>query len=136
MLIQRAGSGTLPPPGFISPPWELLTEQWNSTPAPLSSTVVLGPATVSLGHQDSEGDDKLEGVAEDVGGHVFGWDNESPERKFDVGALRVDWRPVSNGEFETFWRAAGGEKLGMPGSWVEEDGEIKVSTLSPSFESY
>lgn len=131
MLIQRAGSGTLPPPGFVSPPWELLTQQWNAIPAPSSNAVTLGPTTITLGHADSEGDDKIEGIAEDVDGHVFGWDNESPERKVDVGAFRMDWRPVTNGDFESFWSAAGAEKLGMPGSWVEEDGEIKVFSFFP-----
>jgi formylglycine-generating enzyme required for sulfatase activity len=126
MLIQRAGSGTLPPPGFIAPPWKLLTQQWNTNPAPSTSTVTLGPAIVSLGHEDSEGDDFLDGVTEDVEGHVFGWDNESPERKVEVGAFRVDWRPVSNRDFEVFWRENGATQLGMPGSWVEEDGQIKA----------
>ncbi|KAF9467808.1 C-type lectin protein [Collybia nuda] len=129
MLIQRAGTGTLPPPGFTSPPWELLTQQWNANPTPLSSTVTLGPATITLGHNDSEGDDKKEGVSESVEGHVFGWDNESPERKVEVGTFRVDWRPVSNRDFEVFWRETGATKLGMPGSWVEEDGHIKVRTM-------
>lgn len=132
MLIQRAGSGTLPPPGFIAPPWELLVQQWNANPAPLSSTTTLGPATITLGHNDSEGDDKTEGIAEDVEGHVFGWDNESPERKVEVGAFRVDWRPVSNREFEVFWRETGATQLGMPGSWVEEDEQIKVYSFSLS----
>jgi L-histidine Nalpha-methyltransferase / hercynylcysteine S-oxide synthase len=125
MLIQRAGSGTLPPPGFVLPPWELLAQQWNTIPAPSNNTLTLGPITITLGHMDCEGEDKLEGIAEDVDGHVFGWDNESPERKVDVGAFRMDWRPVSNGDFEKWWRASG-EKLGMPGSWVQEDREIKV----------
>ncbi|KAF8221072.1 hypothetical protein L208DRAFT_1415679 [Tricholoma matsutake] len=129
MLIQRAGTGTLPPPGFLSPSWELLLQQWNSIPAPSNTTVTLGPVAVTLGHADCEGEDKLEGIAEDIDGHIFGWDNESPERKVDVGVFRVDWRPVSNCEFETFWRAEGAGKLGMPGSWVEEDGEIKVRTM-------
>jgi formylglycine-generating enzyme required for sulfatase activity len=128
MLIQRAGSGTLPPPGFVSPPWELLAQQWNTIPAPSNNIMTLGPATVTLGHADCEGEDKLEGIAEHVDGHVFGWDNESPERKVDVGAFRVDWRPVSNRDFETFWKARCTE---MPGSWVEEDGEIKVCSFFP-----
>ncbi|KAF5379118.1 hypothetical protein D9615_005872 [Tricholomella constricta] len=129
MLIQRAGTGTLPPPGFISPPWEILTRQWDATPALAVSTVVLGPATVSLGQEDSEGDDSLEGISKKVDDHVFGWDNESPERKYEVGAFRVDWRPVSNREFETFWKESGADKSRLPGSWVEEDGEIKVRTM-------
>ncbi|KAG6865949.1 hypothetical protein C0991_010204 [Blastosporella zonata] len=129
MLIQRAGSGTLPPPGFTTPPWELLTAQWDATPTPLISTVVLGPATVTLGHEDSEGDDALDGVAENVDDHVFGWDNESPARKFQVAAFRAEWRPVSNREFEAFWRENGADASKLPGSWVYEDGEIMVRTM-------
>ena len=133
MLIQRAGSGTLPPPGFTSPPWEVLAQQWNAVAAPSNNTVTLGPASVTLGHEDCEGEDKLDGIEEYVDGHVFGWDNESPERKVDVCAFRMEWRPVSNREFETFWRATGKENLGMPGSWVEQDGEIKVCLFFPFF---
>jgi L-histidine Nalpha-methyltransferase / hercynylcysteine S-oxide synthase len=131
MLIQRAGSGTLPPPGFVSPPWDLFAQQWNTIPAPSNNSVTLGPVTITLGHLDCEGEDKLDGIAEDLDGHVFGWDNESPERKVDVGAFCMDWRPVSNREFEKFWRAGGAEKLGMPTSWAEEDGEIKVCPFFP-----
>ncbi|RDB29897.1 Ergothioneine biosynthesis protein 1 [Hypsizygus marmoreus] len=129
MLIQRAGTGTLPPPGFVTPPWKILTQQWDANPPPGTPTVTLGPATVTLGHDDSEGDDSLEAVADDVEGHVFGWDNESPARKHEVGAFRVDWRPVTNREFETFWRESGACHYQMPGSWVEEGGEIKVRTM-------
>lgn len=129
MLIQRAGTGTLPPPGITSPPWEVLARQWSVNPVPISATVTVGPATVTLGHVDSEGDDFLEGVAEDVDGHIFGWDNENPERKYEVAAFRADWRPVSNLEYEAFWRENGTIEADLPGSWVEEDGEIKVGNL-------
>lgn len=125
MLIQRAGTGTLPPPGFTAPSWEVLMQQWSNIPAPSSPSVVLGPATVTLGHQDSEGDDKLPELMNDVDGVTFGWDNESPPRQIKVDAFRVDWRPVTNGEFEAFWRANQGS-VGLPGSWVEEDGKMKV----------
>lgn len=130
MLIQRAGTGTLPPPGFTTPPWEILTQQWNSDPTPLISTVVLGPATVPLGREDSESDDNLDGVTEEVSGHMFGWDNESPRREYEVGAFRIEWRPVSNQEYETFWRENGACSSQRPGSWVEEEGEIKVCFLT------
>lgn len=125
--MQRAGTGTLPPPGFTAPPWDLLVRQWHLTPPPCTLTVTLGPTTVVLGHDDSEAEDKLQDVSEDIEGHTFGWDNESPRRKVEVGAFRVDWRPVSNGEFEAFWKGSGRDKVGMPMSWVEEDGVVKVS---------
>ena len=49
-----------------------------------------------------------------------------------VGAFRVEWRPVTNGEFEAFWRGAGKGGVDMPASWVQsdgEDGEVRVRTL-------
>ncbi|KAL1710676.1 C-type lectin protein [Schizophyllum commune] len=144
MLIQRAGTGTLPPPGFTPPPWDLLKAQWDATPAPTTPTVTLGPATITLGHDDSEGEDfgrergddesqHAEEVArqyteDEIVNHEFGWDNESPARAVEVGAFRAEWRPVTNGEFEAYWRRSEG-KVPMPKSWVEEDGEVKVRTM-------
>ncbi|KAL0956005.1 hypothetical protein HGRIS_002180 [Hohenbuehelia grisea] len=128
MLLQRAGTGTLPPPGFTVPPFELLARQWDAVPPPSSSSVTLGPAEVVLGHDDSEGDDiAMSTRVEDVVDHMYGWDNESPMRTTQVSAFRAEWRPVSNKEFETFWRAS--DKIEMPKSWVNEDGEIKVRSL-------
>ncbi|EGO00865.1 hypothetical protein SERLA73DRAFT_105312 [Serpula lacrymans var. lacrymans S7.3] len=128
MLIQRAGTGTLPPPGFTIPPWAALSEQWNNSLEPLSApTVTLGPTTVVLGHDDSEGDDLMSGISESVDGHEFGWDNESPARAIEVKQFKIDWRPVTNGEFHDFWKISGLVK--MPASWVQEDENIKVRTL-------
>ena len=135
MLIQRAGTGTLPPPGFTAPPWEILMRQWSTIPPPSTQTVLVGPATLSLGHHDSEADDQNLRVVEDVKGHTFGWDNESPERHVTVGAFKAEWRPISNHEFLQFWMGEG-KNLGvqMPTSWtVAEDGDIKVSFLSFPF---
>ncbi|KAF8893888.1 C-type lectin protein [Infundibulicybe gibba] len=129
MLIQRAGTGTLPPPGFIIPPFELLTLQWNSTPPPSSQSVILGPATVTLGHEDSEADDKHPDLMSDLDGHIFGWDNENPSRVVHVNAFKAEWRPVSNREFEAFWRGAGKGRVTLPKSWVEEEGSLKVRTM-------
>lgn len=126
MLIQRAGTGTLPPPGFTSPPWASLSRQWNQIPRPSTPTVTLGPTTITLGQEDSEGDDFLEDVQNQIDGHQFGWDNESPSRQVEVGAFKAEWRPVSNGEFERFWRGDGKDLVGLPKSWVEEDGAIHV----------
>lgn len=131
MLIQRAGTGTLPPPGFTVPPWEDLKHQWSSIPTPSTETVVVGPASVILGHQDSEADDERPEFVEDVQGHNFGWDNESPERHVTVDAFKAEWRPVSNHEFQQFWLGEG-KRLGvqMPKSWViAEDEDIKVCVL-------
>ncbi|KAF9564800.1 DUF323 domain-containing protein [Agrocybe pediades] len=129
MLIQKAGSGTLPPAGFTMPPWDKLAEQWAS-PLPSTSTVLVGPADITMGHDDSEGDDKLPEFAESVvRGHTFGWDNESPSRQVHVNAFKAEWRPITNGEFERFWRGEGKDVVEMPKSWVMEDGGVKVRTM-------
>jgi L-histidine Nalpha-methyltransferase / hercynylcysteine S-oxide synthase len=126
MLIQRAGTGTLPPPGFTVPPFELLTRRWNDpaiSPLPTSTSTVIGPTTITMGHDDSEADDDKIGVEPD---HEFGWDNENPTRSVDVGKVRLEWRPVTNGEFLAFWKEPK-SGVGMPGSWIKEDnGDIMV----------
>jgi L-histidine Nalpha-methyltransferase / hercynylcysteine S-oxide synthase len=126
MLIQRAGTGTLPPLGSTIPPWKSLAQQWNQTPAPCTPWVELGPAKVVLGHLDSEGDDFREDLQYQAEDREYGWDNESPPRTVHVDAFRAEWRPVSNAEFEVFWRESKGA-IPLPKSWVEEDGELKVS---------
>ena len=130
MLLQRAGTGTIPPSGFIPPAWDILAASWDAAPLPASRTVTLGPATVTLGHDDSEDADEEEnGEEEDVNEHEFGWDNEHPSREVHVGAFRIEWRPVTNGEFWTFWQEQrqavptkkddDGKGLTFPASWVE-----------------
>ncbi|KIY66916.1 hypothetical protein CYLTODRAFT_454937 [Cylindrobasidium torrendii FP15055 ss-10] len=125
MLIQRAGTGTLPPPGFTVPPWHLLKEQWSNTPAPTSDTVILGPATLAIGHDDSEADDFSPEFEYQVHAHEFGWDNESPARTVSVGAFRASWRPVSNGEFLAFLEGPGKGKVQVPRTW-ESEREVKT----------
>ncbi|KAF7315228.1 hypothetical protein MIND_00037200 [Mycena indigotica] len=122
MLIQRAGTGTLPPTGFATPPWQLLKQQWDATPKPTSESVTLGPCTITLGHHDSEGEDFLPEL--EAEGHEYGWDNESPARQVHVGQFRASWRPVTNREFFTFWMKG---KADLPKSWVEDQGEVQAS---------
>ncbi|TFK79629.1 hypothetical protein K466DRAFT_606000 [Polyporus arcularius HHB13444] len=138
MLIQRAGTGMLPPPGFAIPPWATLAAQWDAIPPPSTPTVTLGPCTITLGHDDQEPDDVQPELERDVSTHEFGWDNESPARAVHVGAFRVEWRPVTNSEFEAFWRGAGKGVVAMPASWVlvgtegkgeGGEGEVMVRTL-------
>ena len=124
MLLQRAGSGTLPPSDFTTPPWASLAEDWNATPAPQPKTVTLGPATVSLGHDDNEADD--DNPRSIVEGHEFGWDNEHPKRQVDIGRFKIEWRPVTNIEFYKFYTGAGHGKVSFPASWVDDSGIIKV----------
>ncbi|KAI9571718.1 C-type lectin protein [Boletus coccyginus] len=130
MLIQRAGMGTLPPPGFAPPPWSELADAWDaSVRAPSAPTVTLGPTMISLGHDDCEGDDLKPEVTHRVDGHAFGWDNESPARQVEVGRVRLEWRPVTNEEYLAFWNAGGQTQVDFPPSWVSSDGGIEVRTL-------
>ncbi|KAI0028266.1 hypothetical protein K488DRAFT_89904 [Vararia minispora EC-137] len=132
MLLQRAGTGTIPPSasGFHLPPWESLAAGWAAAPKLSTPTVTLGPATVYLGHDDAEADDtRADGT------HVLydpdselGWDNEHPRRAADVGEFRIEWRPVTNGQFFEFWNDRKDE-IEMPKSWVEQDGAVMVRTL-------
>jgi len=126
MLIQRAGTGVLPPPGFVTPPWEALSAQWDATyTSPPVPTVTLGPSTITLGHEDCEGNDFDEEVRDQVEGHQFGWDNESPSRRVEVGKFRVAWRPITNGDFHAWWMNR--KEIGLPPSWVEdEQGVVQV----------
>ncbi|TFY59280.1 hypothetical protein EVG20_g7851, partial [Dentipellis fragilis] len=103
---------------------------WQSQALPRTPTVALGPATITLGHDDDEAEDEEPGKATDVKTHEFGWDNESPPRTVDVGEFTIEWRPVTNGDFYEFWKSGkGAGKAQFPKSWVEEGGEIKVRTL-------
>ncbi|KAI0043936.1 DUF323 domain-containing protein [Auriscalpium vulgare] len=131
MLLQRAGTGTISPSdsGFTLPPWEALFETWESQALPATPTVTLGPATVTLGHDDPELQDEEPDKAPDVKDVEFGWDNEHPKRTVDVGEFRIEWRPVTNGEFYKFWSGDGKGTVPMPKSWVERDGEIMVRTM-------
>jgi L-histidine Nalpha-methyltransferase / hercynylcysteine S-oxide synthase len=133
MLLQRAGSGTLPPPGFTPPPWSSLLRTWDAIPQPASSSITLGPAIVSIGHNDPEVDDADPEKTLDVRDHEFGWDNEHPRRDVQVEEFRIEWRPVTNGQFYEFWKGEGRGKVQLPASWVEQDGNMKVrSGLFPS----
>ena len=126
MLIQRAGTGTLPPPGFHTPDWTALSEQWGRIPAASPTQATLGPATLTLGQDDSEAEDQdplLNGI-DDVLNRTYGWDNESPARVVQVEAFKAEWRPITNNEYMAFWRSSADKD--MPKSWIEEDGEIKV----------
>lgn len=128
MLLQRAGTGTLPPPGFSPPDWLSLSAGWDSAPEPESSTVTLGPAIVKIGHDDSEPEDLTSATAAD---HEFGWDNEHPRREVAVGEFNITWRPVTNGQFYEFYKSKDGQNLEMPASWIEKNGQMHVSRAHP-----
>ncbi|KAG7445802.1 DUF323 domain-containing protein [Guyanagaster necrorhizus] len=126
MLLQRAGTGTLPPPGFAAPDWESLSEKWAAESKPSSPTITLGPATVTLGHDDVEAEDAQ---ASDVATHEYGWDNEHPKRQVHVNEFRIEWRPVTNGEFYEFYMSGHGKDVQVPASWVQVAGAMQVRTL-------
>ena len=135
MLIQRAGTGTLPPPSFSSPPFDLLSRDWDIEYASfyassIGPVVKLGPQTVTLGHNDLESDDLK--VPLDIQ-HAFGWDNENPQREVHVAEFKISWRPVTNGEFFAHWSNPdlnqGKNKVAMPASWVQLGGKLFVRTL-------
>lgn len=133
MLLQRAGTGTLPPPGFTAPPWSSLADTWNSTPGPKTKTVTLGPEIVTIGHDDPEEEDADPAEANAIVDHEFGWDNEHPKRQVQVEKYQIEWRPVTNGEFYEFYMGDGKGKVKLPASWVEHKGEIQVPLPLSSF---
>lgn len=128
MLLQKTGEpdGTLPPPGFSTPPWESLAEQWDASLPLQELTVTLGPSVITLGHDDLESDDKDSEKMHLVDGVEFGWDNEHPKREVVVEQFRISWRPVTNGEYFEFWKTEGHGVVEFPPSWIEMDGEVQV----------
>ena len=135
MLIQRAGTGTLPPPLFARPSFNLLSRDWDTEYAsfyesPTGLLVKLGPQSTILGHNDLESDDCTVSLDKE---HAFGWDNEHPQREVHVAEFKISWRPVTNGEFFTYWTDfdlnQGKNKVAMPASWVQSNGKILVRTL-------
>ena len=129
MLLQRAGSGSIPPPGFRIPNWPSLAIAWNENSYAESDTLALGPATVVLGHDDNEGWDA---APEDmIESHEFGWDNEHPKRAVHVGEFKIEWRPVTNGQLYQYYIGAGKNQVQLPASWVDDNGNMKVR---PSFD--
>ncbi|KAI0683454.1 hypothetical protein BC835DRAFT_1423256 [Cytidiella melzeri] len=125
MLLQRAGTGTIPPSGFVPPMWEVLSDSWAAAPLPETDRVTLGPETVVVGHDDHEDDD----ASTDVADHDFGWDNEHPKREVHVGKFSIEWRPVTNGDFHNFYVGGGKDSVQFPASWVKVNGDIQVRTM-------
>lgn len=128
MLLQRAGSGTLPPP-YVTPEWQSLSEIWDKG-AQTTGIVTLGPAEVSIGHDDVEADD-LNAPADWVTTHEFGWDNENPKRAVKVGRFSIETTPITNAEYLAFVEQSGDRSGAFPASWIEAEGEgqILVRTL-------
>lgn len=90
---------------------------------------MVGPSTLILGHDDAESDDVDSSLCDDVADHEFGWDNESPRREVAVGRFKIDWRPITNGEYYAYWKAqeTANKSPDLPASWVQVNEDISVS---------
>jgi formylglycine-generating enzyme required for sulfatase activity len=93
------------------------------------ATVEIGPSIVTLGIDDIEAEDADPAKRCDLADHIFGWDNESPSRQAEVKAFRIEWRPVTNGDFYEFYKGAGQGRVKFPASWEDCKGEPCVRTL-------
>lgn len=109
-------------------------KQWDAIPTPVQSSVELGPEVITVGTDDREPGDYIVDESVDVKSHDFGWDNENPRRRVEVGRFRVDFRPITIEEFYEFWVGGTSETASnsLPVSWVEDAGEIKVCGVRSS----
>ena len=134
MLLQSPN--TLPPPGFAPPDFAHLATLWSAQQqldALEPSTITFGPLTLDLGHHDLEAEDEQAGDDWERGvGHEFGWDNEHGRTRVEVGTVTFERKGVTNGEYRDFLLKNGGKTI--PGSWIEVDGEIKVSSIVSPFQ--
>jgi formylglycine-generating enzyme required for sulfatase activity len=135
MLLQSSNPGspisTIPPPDFTPPNWASLAEQWAAAPPPSTPYAEFGKTTVVLGHGDVESEDVTK--ESEVDGHEFGWDNESPRREVEVQPFKIDWRPVTNGQFFEFWQTRK-DTVKMPKSWIQAEGAVQVLAFSSACE--
>lgn len=137
MVVQKTASdvsGTLRPPGIRAPVWAELVKQWNIIPIPARPSVELGPEVIVVGRDDNELHDHMDNNSR-ANSYDFGWDNESPCRKVDVGRFRVEFRPIAVKEFYEFWVGSTDDRssVDLPANWVEDGHEIKVRLVYPSF---
>ncbi|KAB2579379.1 Ergothioneine biosynthesis protein 1 [Lasiodiplodia theobromae] len=105
MLLQS--DKTLPPPATVTPNFEQLANQaareaveneWFNIPA----------SEISEGLDDPEDND---GPL-----RYFGWDNEKPRRKLNVGSFEAKARPITNGEYKDYLEQTKCSEL--PASWA------------------
>ncbi|CAE6455059.1 unnamed protein product [Rhizoctonia solani] len=131
MLIQRAGSGTIPP-ATVVPDWEALSKEWDAEVRATSNApalVRIGPSEVTVGHDDFEAEDASapEGWQSS---YEFGWDNEHPKRSVSIGSVDISTRPITNGDYLTFLsKQSRLSENDLPASWVRVQDEIRVRTL-------
>ncbi|EJT98740.1 hypothetical protein DACRYDRAFT_57088 [Dacryopinax primogenitus] len=127
MLIQASGepNGSLPPPGFATPPFASLAKEWDAFPPPSNPvpTFLLEEGSISIGHDDFEAEDYATADESWKETHEFGWDNETPRRLVRHGSVRIEVAPITNAQYREWWEGSGRT---MPASWVLVDGEIHV----------
>lgn len=131
MLAQS--QNTLPPAGFTAPDWYTLARSWEAADeraggaAARSAVIKFEAGSIILGHDDDDGadfdikatraTDDIADLNEQLGNPEFGWDNEHPPRKVDVGAYSISANPITNGEYVEYLSATG--KTDYPSSWVD-----------------
>ena len=108
MLLQS--ERVLPPPGHSMPNFELMASEASQKRLPNKWHHI--PFTeILVGLDDPETDDGPD--------RFFGWDNERPSRKMQVGSIEAQSRPVSNGEYARYLEERGFETL--PSSWKSQE---------------
>ncbi|KAG8763227.1 hypothetical protein FRC11_005338, partial [Ceratobasidium sp. 423] len=130
MLIQRAGSGTIPP-ATIVPDWKTLAKVWDAeirASSNVPTLVRIGPSEVTVGHDDFESEDASAPEGWESS-YEFGWDNEHPKRSISIGSVDVSTRPITNGDYLAFLSKSRLGEKDLPASWVRVKDEIHVRTL-------
>jgi formylglycine-generating enzyme required for sulfatase activity len=117
------------PPGFSPPDWDRLRGVWDRQveadgPKARGAKVRYPRSTLTMGHDDLDYED-YDTVFDPL--HVFGWDNESPERKVEVGSFEIDVLPISNTQYLDYLSnvaeaEADSKETRIPSSWVRRDG--------------
>jgi L-histidine Nalpha-methyltransferase / hercynylcysteine S-oxide synthase len=117
MLLQSSLS--LPPPGFSTPQWSSLSEQWNAEFSPSKLITFTEPTTVILGHDDKESDDHLF-ESDEWRTHEFGWDCEHGKQTVVIKPFKIESLPVTNLEYLSYMKS--NQITAIPASWVSSDG--------------
>jgi formylglycine-generating enzyme required for sulfatase activity len=124
MLLQISDKVNSPP-GFTTPDWNGLKANWDrqveadgGSEARAKARVHYGPSILVVGHDDPDSEDYERSFDP---AHAFGWDNESPERKVEVGAFEVDALPISNAQYLEYYLQRGSDSSLFPASWLQRD---------------
>ena len=114
-LLQHEGGNITSPVGFVRPEWDILRKAWQTAPEPQASTVTLGPAHIVIDHiEDADDDDDSR-----TNDHPSGMESERSKKRVAVDAFRIDWRPISNGQFYLFFLKEQIDHISVPTSWIE-----------------